>query len=314
MNWKLKAKIQNIISYFPSEFSYNFYYWIQRHFGSLKDFNPINRLSAGMNMYKQVLNLGESGENKIFYEVGTGRAPIAPLAYWLMGAKKTITIDLNPYVKTELITDSLKYIRNNKEEVIKLFGSLLNKDRLDDLIDFTNNMHFTLQKFLDFCSIEYIAPGDASNTNIADNSIDYFTSCAVFEHIERDTLKKIIIEGNRIIKKNGLFINYIDYRDHFSSSDRTISAINFLQYSDDQWKKYADNKYMYMNRLRHDDYINLFRSEGHNILAENTEIDQNSKEILKSKRLKLDEQFKEKLLETLSIRGAMIVSRKLFNE
>ena len=310
MNWKLKAAIQNFVSLFPSKASYSTYYFIQRNLGALKNFNPIGRLYAGINIYKQILNSGGSGKNKIFYEVGTGRAPIAPLAYWLMGAKKTITIDLNPYVKTELITDSLKYIKNNKEEVIKLFGPLLDQERLDKIIDFTNNTPFSLERFLDICSIEYIAPGDACDTKLEDNSIDYFTSCAVFEHIEPSILEEIILEGNRIIKEDGLFINYIDYSDHFSGSDKTISAINFLQYSDDQWKKYADNRYMYMNRLRHDDYINLLKSQGHSILAENTEIDERSQEILKAGNLKLDEQFMEKSLETLSTRGAMIVSKK----
>ncbi|MDA3838158.1 MAG: hypothetical protein PF574_04150 [Candidatus Delongbacteria bacterium] len=314
MNWKLKAAIQNFVSLLPHETSYSTYYWLQRHLGALQNFSPIGRLYAGINIYKQILNSGQSGENKTFYEVGTGRAPIAPLAYWLMGAKNTITIDLNPYVKTELIYDSLEYIKNNKEEVIELFGPLLVQERLNRIIDFTKNMDFTLEQFLDLCSIEYIAPGDACNTNLANNSIDYFTTCAVFEHIEPDILEKIVLEGNRIIKNNGIFINYIDYSDHFSGSDKTISAINFLQYSENQWKKYADNRYMYMNRLRHDDYINLFKSQGHCILAENTEIDKQSQEILKLGSLKLNEQFKEKSLETLSVRGAMIVSMKTVHE
>ena len=51
----------------------------------------------------------------------------------------------------------------------------------------------------------------------------------------------------------------VDYSDHFSHSDQTISSINFLRYSDDEWQRYAGNRYMYMNRLRHDDVLALFR-------------------------------------------------------
>ena len=48
-----------------------------------------------------------------------------PIAYWLMGARKIYTIDLNPYLKSELVEESLKYIFNNQEEVRNLFDSLL---------------------------------------------------------------------------------------------------------------------------------------------------------------------------------------------
>ena len=52
-----------------------------------------------------------------------------------------------------------------------------------------------------------------------------------------------------------------------------IYPINFLQYSDAKWDRYADNRYMYMNRLRHDDFLALFHSSGHKILATEPAID-----------------------------------------
>jgi len=77
-----------------------------------------------------------------------------------------------------------------------------------------------------------LSPGDAAETHFPDQCIDYHTSYAVFKHILKIVLKKILEEGNRIIKKHGFFVHNIDYSDHFSHSDKSISAINFLQYSD----------------------------------------------------------------------------------
>ncbi len=127
MHWKIKARIQNAVSLLPSSVSYATYYWIQRHFGSLKRMNPVNRLKAGVETWKKIQELGYTPIEKVFLEVGTGRVPMAPVAYWLMGAKSIITIDLNPYMKEELIRESLEYISDNKEEIQKLFGSLLDK-------------------------------------------------------------------------------------------------------------------------------------------------------------------------------------------
>jgi hypothetical protein len=310
MNWKLKAAIQNAISILPSSASYSTYYWVQRHFGGLRSIDPVSKLTAGIETCKRIKELGADPSERVFFEVGTGRVPLVPMAYWLMGAKKTITIDLNPYLKSELIHESLRYILSNHEEVRKLFGSLMNEDRLEELLHYGKKATFSTRSFLYLCGIDYVAPGDAGNTMLSPHSIDFHTSYTVFEHIPLETLKKIIEEGNRIINDNGLFIHRIDYSDHFSHSDKNISPINFLQFSNDEWEKYAGNRYMYMNRLRHDDYLSLFESAGHNILSADQDVNQRSLELLRSGNIRLNERFKAKSESILSIAGAWIVSQK----
>jgi hypothetical protein len=310
MHWKLKSMIQNAVSLLPSSASYAGYYWIQRHFGGLRRINPVSRLSAGIETWKRVKEQGCDPLEKVFLEIGTGRVPLVPLSYWLMGAKKTITIDLNPYLKGELIGESLRYISDNKQDIQTLFGPLIDKKRLDDLVAFSGNANFSTRTFLDFCKIDYIAPGNATNTGLPTRSIDFHTSYTVFEHISPEALKQILEEGNRIISNDGLFIHRIDYSDHFSHSDRNISAINFLQYSDDEWMRYAGNRYMYMNRLRHDDFVSLFQSARHRILNTQPDIDRRSQELLRSRTLQLNERFKTKSEEILSISASWIVSKK----
>ena len=310
MHWKIKARIQNAVSLLPSSVSYATYYWIQRHFGSLKRMNPVSRLKPGVETWKKIQELGYSPIEKVFLEVGTGRVPMVPVAYWLMGAKSTITIDLNPYMKEELIRESLEYISDNKEEIQKLFGSLLDKKRLDKLLYFYKSSTFSTSSFLEFCQIKYIAPGNAAKTRLKEKSIDFHTSYTVFEHIPPMVLKEIIKEGNRIISDGGLFIHRIDYSDHFSHSDKTISAINFLQYSDSEWNRYAGNRYMYMNRLRHDDFLNMFESLGHRIVLNSPEVDKQSLDLLRSGSLQLNERFKTKSEDMLSIRDSWIASKK----
>ena len=119
MNWKLKAKIQNAVSFFPSSASYATYYWMQRHFGALKKMNPINKLTAGIETCMRIKKVGRDPVGKVFFEVGTGRAPITPLAYWLMGAQKTITIDLNPYLKEEEWKIYLPFNEADMESYVK---------------------------------------------------------------------------------------------------------------------------------------------------------------------------------------------------
>jgi len=227
-----------------------------------------------------------------------------------MGAEKVITADLNPYVKPGLFLESVKYISSNKNKISILFGDLLVIDRLNDLINFSSGKNCSFNKLMNFCSIDYLAPCDASSTQLNPGSIDYFISCAVLEHIESETILRILAEGNRITKSDGIFINYIDYRDHFSTKDKNITAINFLQYSDEKWNKYAGNKYMYMNRLRHDDYIQIFELSGHHILKQAPTTDTRSLELLKSGTFLIDPKFSGKSIEILAIKDSIIASRK----
>ena len=310
MHWKLKATIQNAVSRLPSAASYVAYYWIQRHFGGLRQVNPSSRLIAGIETWKRILGQDCSPSGKVFLEIGTGRVPLVPLAYWLMGAERTISIDVNPYLKEELITEILRYVSENKEEILKLFGSLIDRRRFNYLLNFAKSPKLSAANFLDLCQIDYIAPGNAAKITLPEQHIDFHTSYTVFEHIPLSVLVDILQEGNRIIRNNGLFVHRIDYSDHFSHSDKNISAINFLQYSDYEWARYADNRYMYMNRLRHDDFMALFESVGHKIVQVQPEIDQRSKELLSTGKLILNERFSSKTKENLAISRAWIVTKK----
>ena len=311
MHWTTKAKIQNVVSLFPSSISYATYYWIQRHLGGLKRVNPVSRLKFGIETWRQIMALDHNPSDKVFLEVGTGRVPTVPIAYWLMGAKSTVTIDLNPYMKEELVNESIQYIAEHRDDIEELFGSLLDESRLDELLTFYKSESFSLDSFLDFCNIRYFAPGDAAKTGLEENSIDFHTSCNVLEHIPPGVLREIIREGNRIVADDGLFVHRIDYSDHFSHSDDSISAINFLQFSDSEWDRYAGNRYMYMNRLRHDDFSAIFESAGQRILAKKPTVDERSLELLNSGAFNLNEHFKGKSEDVLSIIDSWIVSQKV---
>ena len=311
MHWKLKAGIQNAVSLLPSQSSYAAYFWLQRHFGGLRKMNPVSRLSAGIETWRRIQKLGYNPIGKTFFEVGTGRAPITPIAYWLMGATGTITVDLNPYVKPGLVQESLQYMSDNRAEIQRLFGSLLDQQRLDDLLTLHGQTDFRIGTLFDLCNIQYIAPGDAARTGLSHGSIDVHTSFNVFEHIPPGILGKILEEGNRIISDGGLFVHRIDYSDHFSHSDSSISPINFLQYSDTEWDKYADNRYMYMNRLRHDDFVNLFQSAGQHILATEPTVHPPALDLLRGHHLKMDPRFGMKSEEVLATTDSWIVSKKI---
>jgi hypothetical protein len=312
MRWRLKSKIQNAVSLLPSSLSYAVYYWIQRRFGSLNQrrTNPTSRFTAAIDTWKRILEQGTTPSGKVFFEVGTGRVPHVPMAYWLMGAEKTVTIDLNPYMKSELVAEALQYITKNEESIQRLFGPLMNQERFAQLRSFSGRSPFSLPALLELCQVEYIAPGDAASTRLPDQCVDFHTSYTVFEHIQLEILKPILEEGNRIIKDGGFFVHMIDYADHFAYSDLTISPINFLQYSDDEWSKLAGNRYMYTNRLRHDDFESLYEAVEHRVVGAQPHVDVRVQESLRKGAILLDGQFSAKGEDVLAITDAWMITQK----
>jgi hypothetical protein len=89
-----------------------------------------------------------------------------------------------------------------------------------------------------------------------------------------------------------------------------ISAINFLSYSDKKWDSYAGNKYMYMNRLRHDDFLTLFHSMGWDALDIMVKTDTKSQSLLREGKISLDNRFKEKSTDILSITRSILIFQK----
>jgi SAM-dependent methyltransferase len=307
MNWKLKAKIQNLVSLLPGSLSYYIYYWIQRKFGGLRRdrLNPINRLEAGIETVKRIEQVGCSPIGATFLEVGTGRRINTILAFWLLGAEKVVTLDLNPYLKEELVRADLEYIVKNKSEIENLFENRIFNNRLDALLEFVE-FPYQMKSLLKFLNVEYIAPGDASHLSLPDSSVDFHTSYTVLEHIPPEIIKAILKEGQRILKQDGLFVHCIDYSDHFSHSDKSISSVNFLQFSDNYWDKIAGNRYMYMNRLRHDDFIDLFQNLNCKILMNEPDVDKNL--IVQKLSFDLDARFKSKSDEVISTVGSWIIT------
>ena len=306
MNWKLKALIQWVISLLPKNLSNFCYYQIQRNFGALKFYNPISGLKAGVTICTYILNSGRKVEDKIFFEVGTGRVPLAPIAFWLCGAGKTYTLDINTYLKPELIAKAILYFKSNKADIKELFGDMLIESRFNILCNLPLDIDYLAPRLFELCSIVYISPGDARVTCLEHNAIDYHVSNNVYEHIPEKDLLSIINEGNRIIKPSGLFVNRVDYSDHFAHSDPKITSINFLKYSDFTWKIFAGNQFMFMNRLRHDDFLHIFSECHHEYIC----VDKNTDRSIRDSDLSwVNKKFINKSNDILAVTSSWFVTK-----
>lgn len=309
MNWKLKSRVQNAVAALPSAVSYQVYYFLQRRFGGYRDPTPEKRLRAGAELALRIRRHGGSLEGATVLEVGTGHQVNVPLALWLCGAREIVTVDLHRYLKADLVRLDLEWIAANRTRVTALFGPLgsspLFARRLDLLATWTDGR---LQPLLDVTGIRYLAPADAARLPLRAASVDYHISYTVLEHIPPDVLAEVLREGRRVVKPSGLFVHYVDFSDHFSHSDKTISPVNFLQFSEREWLRWGGNRYMYQNRLRVDDFLGLLRGRGLDAVAVEPSVDQAAVRLLTRGDLPLDERFRDKPAAVNATLGAWVVA------
>ncbi len=310
MNWRTKARIQDAVARLPSSVSYAIYYQLQRRMGGLRNVSPVAQMRAGSQIVRTLSAHERTPKGKTFFEVGTGRRINVPLSLWLLGADQVITIDINPYLKSALVREDLRYVAQHPDEVRGVFDGLdLDEQRFAGLVDLASRP-WHLDTVLERCAIRYIAPGNATDPPIPPRSVDVHFSNNVFEHIPLDTLREILQTGNRIIKDAGLFIHNIDFSDHFSHSDHSISRINFLQFSEIEWQRIAGNRYMYMNRLQIDDYMQLYPTAGQEIVSIDSKQDPDVCGLLRSGGFTLDGAFRGKTENVLATTEACIVSER----
>ena len=91
--------------------------------------------------------------------------------------------------------------------------------------------------------------------------------------------------------------------------DKSISSINFLQYDEKTWNRLAGNSIMYHNRLRLQEYIDIFVDAGLEIISiNNRHIDTRALSLLQT-GFPIDKRFQKFAPEMNATDLAHIIAR-----
>jgi hypothetical protein len=254
MRFHAKALVQRVVSLLPNRIANEVYFIIQRRWGRLQKVDPTNYFRQALLLIKMSHQKWPTGGPDVM-EVGTGRTVNVPFAFWLAGAKSITTYDLNRYLRSELVEESLAGAREHRallESMFRASGIPVIPERWDALLNCT-----TAADALAVANVKYCGPGDATQTRLPEASIDLHISVNVFEHVPPPILTSILAEANRVLRRSGRITHTVDPSDHFAQTDKTLNPINFLRYSQEEWNRISGNQFMYQNRLRASDYLAL---------------------------------------------------------
>lgn len=159
--------------------------------------------------------------------------------------------------------------------------TLSHEPMLEDLTDITEARSFDdLYKQL---NLAYIIDEQGSLSRFPDNSFDLVFSFHVLEHVPAENISALAGDIHRLLKPGGLSIHQIGIDDHLSHYDKAESPKKYLEFSDQAWERFFQNKVQYFNRLQVNDFSNSFDQYGFEHMASITETTDISSLLINSK-------------------------------
>jgi ubiquinone/menaquinone biosynthesis C-methylase UbiE len=235
------------------------------------------------------------------YEFGTGWDLMFPLSFSALGFSNIYCVDIRSLVMSSLINHNIDSINKLLDRTnVKIGGAGQGRKEVSS--------HNLIKNLAEKFHIHYYAPMDARKTSIRDASIDFFYSNVTLEHIPCEIISPILKECHRILNPDGVFSVVIDYNDHWSYFDKSITVYNYFKFSTNEWIKYNPSLH-YQNRLRHSDYIRFFEQNGFEILSEEKFYPDQSR-IEQLKTFPLANEFRKYTFDDLAITGCWITGKK----
>ncbi|HSK01162.1 MAG TPA: class I SAM-dependent methyltransferase [Kofleriaceae bacterium] len=264
MHWRVKGGIQKVLGHVP--FGERLHYELQKRAGGLRAFD--RELGAKIEDWRLMVghlrSVGVPALGTRFLEMGTGWYPTFPFCLFLGGAKSVITVDLNRYLKPELMLRMVEALARFLPVIAGATG------RTEDEIATAHRAleaavrrGATLEEATGGV-VAYHAPSDASATGLVAASLDAVFSNSVLEHVPGPVIERCFAEARRILRPGGVIFHSVNCGDHYAYADRKISQLNYLQFSDDEWQIW-NNAFLYQNRLRAIDFVDMARAAGFSI-------------------------------------------------
>ena len=237
MDWRLKALAFRVLDLPGGTYAH---YFLQRHVTRNWP-RPATTLTSLESIARRVIDdyarhLG--GTPSSVLEIGAGRDLAVPLALRKLGVAEVITSDVDRLARLDLIQHAAAQIfagevKLGSWNLLERFG-ICHRRRIISPMPTEGRLLL----------LERGARARASGSTGA-------------------------VAGRTARGTTGITTHSIDYSDHYARSDGSLSRFNFLKYYDAQWRPFNSGR-QYVNRLRHSDYVRMFREAGFTILEESS--------------------------------------------
>lgn len=257
MRWVLKAAAKKALSWAPAGRAIDFL--IQSKITKTLPVSDETILSSVRFAAMHIDQIRKHGSTPIqrakFLEFGIGWDLVGPLAFYVMGVRDQTLCDISHNLRLSLINHSLATFYRLADRITKITGT--------EAIGLPRSI--SRESEITTLGMRYVV-GDLTKLFPAPAQFDYITSISVLEHVPAADLPRVVTRCHGLLKPAGLVSFVIDMRDHYVDFDESISAHNFLRYSDRVWNLFFNSTLHHQNRLRFTDYLQLLKEADFEIL------------------------------------------------
>ena len=307
MKWIVKAITQKILSNLPNPeyFNYLAQKYIMKRF-PMPDYRYIGQINYVLRYLQIFRNYSDNIDlsNASFYEFGGGWHLAIPLTFAGVGVGSQTVIDIRKNIRVE-------FIRRSIEKIIEFKSLILDEGYFLRLEVFERHLNFNNESELEDFGIYYISPVDARKTGFQSNRFDFISSTASLEHIPALDIVPVLKECCRILRPGGIMACVVECEDHYSWFDKSINRYNFLKYPEWLWNMFFNSSLHCQNRLRANDYLDLFKQSNFKIL-EFIRDEPTEEDISLLKEININKQFiNSGSLKDIGVKNLFVVLKKL---
>lgn len=305
MDWRVKGITQKVLGFVPGGTLLG--HCLRCWLGELS--NVSRDVAAKVADWQGLMdNLRAAGVGSVrgatICEIGAGWHPTIPLCFYLAGAESMLATDINRHMDDKIAMQALDALEPHLDEIVHCAksGAGATRERLNRLRNADS-----LEHMLSLARITYRHGHTAGHVGYCTpRSIDIVYSNNVLEHVPAAEITKLSHDTARVLRKGGVAVHAVACNDHYAHFDRSISFVNFLQYSDEEWRKW-DNGILWQNRLRAPDFVRLCNIPAALVIYRRQYTRSGSIEAIKS--MSIHERFAGYALEDLAATTVHLVTR-----
>lgn len=265
MNWRVKGAIQKALSILPLGVAANDL--LRAAVGGRRrlDREIATKVEADwLVLAAHMRRLGLPLEGREYLEIGTGWYPTLPFCFSLSGASRSRTFDLTRHMNAGMTARLVECLEGHLPAIAKAAGREPAAVEADWRALAAAG---SLKARLAAARVDYHAPADATRTGLPDASVDVVYSNSVLEHVPGAVIAAMMAETRRVLRPGGVAIHSVNCGDHYAYFDRSITQVNYLAYTEREWRKW-NNDIQYQNRLRARDFLALAEGAGLELVFE----------------------------------------------
>lgn len=254
--------------------------------GSIKQFRSVEEYNDAFYRALRLLKI-ENFQGKAVCELGPGQHLLHPFLEYQMGAREEVLLEIDDFanVDSHVIPEGLE-LKNGYKAIRSLPAQGAGE---------------SWRSYLMKINAQYKTNGLQGYKELADNSIDYVFSFAVFEHIRKKEFIDTLNEIYRFLRDGGVAYQMVDYRDHLGGKKNHLRFPEFVWEDKDHYN--MDN---YTNRISCSEMCRMMGEAGFRIVK----VKKRHFRKPPINRCALDKSFANMDEEDLLTAEAVIVARK----